>query len=158
MTGKSEIDRQRKRLDAAFDRASGAAKAGADAELLSDLARHLCVLVAGFLEQAVIEIALEHVRTHSHVSIQRYAEGRLRRFTSANAKNVIELLGSFDPDWKTDLEAYLVDQYKDAVNGVVDLRHTVAHGRFAGVTIVSIRSYYERVKHVVDHCIQLCIP
>jgi hypothetical protein len=114
--------------------------------------------VAGFLEQAVIEIALEHIRTHSQASVLRYVEGRLRRFTSANAQNVIELIGSFDPDWRTDLEVFLVDQYKDAVNSVVDLRHTIAHGRFTGVTVASVQSYYERVKKVVEHCVQLCIP
>jgi hypothetical protein len=146
MIGRVEIDRQRKRLDATFERASKAT--GADPELLSDLARHLCVLVAGFLEQSVIEIALEHVRTHS----------RLRRFTSANAQNVIDLLGSFNPDWRTDLEGYLVDQHKDAVNSVVNLRHTVAHGRFTGVTMAGVRSYYEAVKQVVEHCANLCIP
>jgi hypothetical protein len=155
MNGKAEIDRQRQRLDAVFSRVS---KAAADAELMSDLARYLCVLVAGFLEQAVIEIALEHIRTHSQASVLRYVEGRLRRFTSANAQNVIELIGSFDPDWRTDLEVFLVDQYKDAVNSVVDLRHTIAHGRFTGVTVASVQSYYERVKKVVEHCVQLCIP
>ena len=49
MTGKAEVDRQRQQLDATFKRA---ANLGADAELLSDYARHLCVLVSGFLEQA----------------------------------------------------------------------------------------------------------
>lgn len=155
MTGKSEIDSQRKRLDAVFDRAT---KSGADPELLSDLARYLCVLVAGFLEQAVIEIALEHIRTHAHDSVLRYAEGRLRRFTSANAQNVIDLLGSFDPDWRLDLEAYVVDQHKAAVNSVVDLRHTIAHGRFTGLTLTRVLSYYNLVKQVVDHCVNLCIP
>jgi hypothetical protein len=159
MTGKAEIDRQRKRLDAVFSRASTAgANPELDPELMSDLARYLCVLVAGFLEQAVIEIALEHIRARSHPSVLRYAEGRLRRFTSANAQNVIELIGSFDPDWRADLEAYIVDQYKDAVNSVVDLRHTIAHGRFTGATIAGVHSYYERVKNVVDHCVNLCIP
>jgi hypothetical protein len=155
MNGRAEIDRQRKRLDATFERA---AKAGADPELLSDLARYLCVLVAGFMEQAVIEIALEHVRNHSQVSIQRHVENRLRRFTSANVQNVIDLLGSFDPDWRTDLEAYLVDQYEDAVNSIVNLRHTVAHGRFTGVTMIRVQNYYQHVKQVVEHCTNLCIP
>jgi hypothetical protein len=73
-------------------------------------------------------------------------------------QNVIDLLGSFDPDWRTDLESYLVDQYKDAVNSIVNLRHTVAHGRFTGVTMVSVQNYYQHVKQVVEHCTNLCIP
>jgi hypothetical protein len=67
-------------------------------------------------------------------------------------------IGSFDADWQRDLQAYLVDEYKDAVNSVINLRHTVAHGRHTGVTMAGIQTYYGRVKDVVDHCTALCIP
>lgn len=156
MTGRGEINSQKKRLDATFERA-GKATPG-DPELLSDLARYLCVLVAGFLEQAMIEVALEHVRTHSHTSVQRHVDTRLRRFTSANTQNIIDLIGSFDPDWGLDLRGYLIDEHKDAINSVVNLRHTIAHGRYTGLTMASVRNYYERVKEVVDHVSDLCIP
>jgi hypothetical protein len=156
MTGRAEIDKQKKRLDATFERARKTMPD--DAELLSDFARYFCVLVAGFLEQAMIEVALEHVRTHSHISVQRHVDTRLRRFTSANTQNIIELLGSFEADWRIDLEGYIVDEYKDAINSVISLRHTIAHGRYVGVTMVSVKDYYERVKNVVDHVADLCIP
>jgi hypothetical protein len=155
MTGRAEIERQKRILDATFKRAS---KLGGDAELLSDFARYLCVLVAGFLEQSVIEIALQHARTHSQPSVQRHVEGGLRRFTSAKAERIIQLLGSFDSDWREDLEGHLVDEYKAAVDSIIALRHTIAHGRSAGVTMVSVKDYYERVKVVVDHAADLCIP
>ena len=155
MTGRAEIERNIQRLDATCKRASSIK---GDAELLSDFARYLCVLVAGFLEQAVIEIALQHVRIHSQPSIQRHVETHLRRFTSANTQNIIQLLGSFDTDWRTNLESHLVDEYKDAVDSVVALRHTVAHGRYAGVTMASVQDYYVRVKYVVEHVADLCIP
>src|SRR5688572_21172526 len=105
MTGRAEIKRQEQKLDATFQRA---AKVQGDAELLSDFARYLCVLVAGFLEQAVIEVVLEHVRARSQSSIQRHVEQRLRQFTNPNTRRLIDLLGSFDPDWRMDLEDYLV--------------------------------------------------
>jgi hypothetical protein len=156
MTGRAEIESQKKRLDATFERARSSIPD--DAELLSDFARYFCVLVAGFLEQAVIEIALEHVRTHSHISVQRHIDARLRKFTSANTQNIIELLGSFDADWRLDLEGYLVDEHKDAINSVVSLRHTIAHGRYVGVTMAGVRNYYDRVKSVIDHVADLCLP
>jgi hypothetical protein len=155
MTGRAEVDRLEQRLDETFKRASGI---GSDPELLSDFARHLCVLVSGFLEQAIIELLLEYVRLRSPEEIQRYVGQRLRRFTTANANNLIQLLGSFDLDWQKDLEAYVVDEYKDAIDGVVSLRHTIAHGRYAGVTMTSVKSYYDRVKKVVDHIADLCLP
>ena len=153
--GRVEIHRHRQRLDATFERAVSITD---DPELLSDFARYLCVLVAGFLEQATVEIALQHVRTHSQPSIQRHVESRLRQFTNANTQRIVQLFGSFDPDWRTDLESHLVDEYKAAVDSVVALRHRVAHGQNAGVTMASVRSYYDRVKRVVDHVADLCIP
>lgn len=155
MTGRAEVERQRQKLDATFKRASSI---GGDVELLSDFARYLCVLVAGFLEQAVIELVLEHVRNHSHTSVQRHVEQHLRQFTSAKSQRIIDLIGGFDPDWRKDLEAYLVDEYKDAVDSVVDLRHTISHGRSVGVTIARVQDYYGRVKHVVGHIADLCTP
>jgi len=110
------------------------------------------------LEQSAIEIALEHVRNNSSPSILRNAERRLRTFTNANTERIVQLFGSFDPDWQTDLESYLVDEYKAAVDSVVALRHLVAHGAYAGVTMARIREYYDRVKDVVDYVADLCIP
>jgi hypothetical protein len=155
MNGKAQVQREKQRLDATFERV---AVVKGDPELSSDFARHLCVLVSGFLEQAVIEVLLEYVRLRSNTSIQRHVESRLRRFTSANANNITDLFGSFDLDWQKDLAGYLVDEHKDAVDSVVNLRHAVPHGRFAGVTMVSVRRYYDRVKEVVDHIADLCLP
>ena len=58
-------------LNATFDRASGVQ---GNSELLSDFARYLCVLVSGFLEQAVIELAMGHVRLQSSQGVQRYVD------------------------------------------------------------------------------------
>jgi len=155
MTGRAEVERQKQRLNATFKRASGI---GGDAELLSDFARYLSILVAGFLEQAVIELLTEHVRNHSQASVLRHLAGRLRLWTSANVQRLIDLLSGFDPEWGRDLEGYLIDERKDAVNSVVALRHTFSHGQFAGVTLARVQSYYDRVKEVVDHIADLCVP
>jgi RiboL-PSP-HEPN len=156
MTGRAEIERKKQVLDATFDRASSIKT---DPELLSDFARYLCVLVAGFLEQSIIEIVLDHVRTHSASSVQQHVEQRVRRFTNAKVQRVIQLIGSFDADWRRELEGYLVDEHRAAVDSVVELRHAIAHGRPADViSMVRIRDYYGRVKQVVDHIADLCAP
>ena len=155
MNGKAHLHRQRQQLDATFKRAVGV---GADAELLSDYARYLCVLVSGFLEQAVIELLLEYVRTHSDNLVQQHVEQRLRQLTNLKSKRLIDLLGSFDPDWRHHLEAFLVDEYKDVVNGIVDLRNNIAHGRYVGITMTRVQDYYLRIKVVVERVAQLCVP
>jgi hypothetical protein len=155
MTGKAQVQSEKQRLDDTFRRASGVK---GDLELSSDFARHLCVFISGFLEQAIIELLLEYVRLRCPAEIQRHVGQRLRRFTSPKANNIIDLFGSFDLGWQADLKTYLVDEYKDAVDGVVNLRHSIAHGRNTGVTMSSAQSYYDRVKKVVDHLGDLCLP
>ncbi len=145
----------RSRLDATFKRASGIEE---DLELLSDFARHLCVLVSGFLEQAVIELTMEHVRRQSSPSIQRYAARRLRRFTNANTQRLLDLLGSFNEDWRRELEGYIVDERKAAVDSVINLRNTISHGGVTDVTMHRVRDYYKQINRVVDHIARLCTP
>jgi hypothetical protein len=146
MNGRAEVARQQQQLDASFKRAG---KLKADSELQSDFARYLCILVSGFLEQAVVEILMEYARKHADERAQSYIEQRLRNLANVNATRLAETIGSFDSEWRKDLEKFLVDEYKDAVDGVVDLRNTIAHGRYAGVSMVRMAEYYKRIKMVV---------
>jgi hypothetical protein len=156
MTGRAAVASLKQRLDVTFERSTSV---GEDPEVLSDFARYLCVLVSGFLEQSIVELILEYVRRRSDLTVQRHIEAQLRRqFTNAKCQRLIELMSTFDPAWRSDLEAFLIDEYKDAVNGVVDLRNSISHGRSVGVTMHRIRNYYDRVAKVVDHVADLCIP
>ena len=155
MTGRAEVDRLRQVLDHTFSRA---AAIGPDPELQSDFARYLCILVSGFLENAVIELLLEHARRHSQPSIQRFIEYRVRRLTNVKCQRLLDVLGTFDPAWRTDLENFLVDERKAAVDSVVDLRNSISHGRFVGVTFVRVKEYYKHIQHVLEHIADLCAP
>lgn len=155
MNGRAEVSRLRQRLDAAFSRVH---QLNADAELQSDFARYLCVLVSGFLETAVSELVLEHARRAGAATLQRFVESRTRHFANANSQRLLTLLGSFDPDWRMSLEALLIDDLKDAVDSVVSLRNKIAHGESVGITFQRIADYYDRVKRVVDLISDLCAP
>ncbi|HTS34021.1 MAG TPA: HEPN domain-containing protein [Candidatus Solibacter sp.] len=155
MTGRAEVGRLKKRLDATFERIRDA---GSDLELRSDFARYLCVLVSGYLERSVVELVLEHARNSGGPTLQRFIEIRTRHFANANASRLIEFLGSFNPDWKTKLEVVVIDELKDAVDSVVRLKNTIAHGESVGVTYARIEEYYSRVQKVIDEVADLCVP
>jgi len=155
MTGRAEVTRLQQTLDATFGRVAGVPH---DPELLSDFARYLCVLVSGFLEQSVQELVLEHARRRASSTVQRYVESRMRGFTNAKTQRLLDLLGAFDPDWRKKLEQYLVDERKDAVDSVIDLRNTISHGRYAGITISRVGEYYYEVKNVIEHIAEICDP
>ncbi|MDE1976468.1 MAG: hypothetical protein KGI84_04315 [Elusimicrobia bacterium] len=150
----AEVKRQQQQLDATFKRAGGI---DADPELLSDFARYLCVLVSGFLEQAVIEILLEYARLHSDERIQLNIERRLRRLTNVKANRLLETVGSFDKDWYHSLEPILVDQNKAALDSIVALRNKIAHGQYVDITLNRVSDYYHCIKVVVDEVARICV-
>jgi len=155
MSGRAEVWRLKQRLDATFKRA---ARVGSDLELQSDFARYLCVLVSGYLERAVTALVLEHSRRKSAPSVQRFVESQTRRLNNVNSQRLQELLGSFDPDWLQDLSTFLVDERKDAIDSIVSLRNTIAHGQSVGVTYNRVAIYYEQIQKVIDHVADLCAP
>lgn len=156
MTGRAEVARQQRQLDTTFSRARGL---HADVELLSDFARYLCVLVSGYVEQTTIELLIEYARTRSDPHIQRHVERSVRRqVTNLNAQRLIEVVSTFDPAWRNKLEKLIVDEYKDALDGIVDLRNSVAHGRYVGVTFSRVDEYYIRVKKIIGWVADVVIP
>jgi hypothetical protein len=107
------------------------------------------------LEQSVIEILLEHVRHVSGPTVQRHLERDIRQKTNFKSGKLISLFGSFSAAWEVDLRAFIVDEKKAAVDSVVELRHTIAHGRYTGLTMARVRDYYEQVEVVVKHIASL---
>lgn len=155
MTGRAEVSRLEQRLEAVFERAGAATM---DLELQSDMARYLCVLISGYLEQAIIELLLEHTRQRAQPSVLKHVEQRLRRFANAKAQKIFDLVGGFDNDWRVDLESFVVDERRDAVDSVVDLKNTIAHGQSVNVTLSRARRYYEQAKEVIARIAYLSVP
>lgn len=154
MTGRASVASDQHRLDAIFARVSAL---GHDPELLSDFAKYLCILVSGYLEKSLAELVLEHARQVGAKSMQRFVENNTKRFTNANAERIAQLLGSFDPSWRSLIEAFLVDDYKAAVDSVVGLRNNIAHGVSVGITYNGISEYYKRIKVVVEQVATICL-
>lgn len=142
MTGRAEVDRLRQRLDETFKRAQSVS----DLELQADLARYLTVLVAGFLERATVELAIECCRRQSGPPVQRFVSSRLERFQNPSRQRLIDLAGAFNPIWQSDLEGFLVDQVADSLTSVVGNRNQIAHGQHVGVTLARISAYYDDIK------------
>ncbi|ETX02965.1 MAG: hypothetical protein ETSY2_34435 [Candidatus Entotheonella gemina] len=155
MNGRAEVTRLKQRLDSTFQRINNISP---DLELQSDFARYLCILVSGYLEKAVVALVLEHARQNGSPSLQRFVEQHTRRFTNANSQRLLTFLGNFNPDWRRALESFLIDELKDAVDSVVNLRNTIAHGESVGITYHRVADYYEIVQRVVDRIADLCAP
>jgi RiboL-PSP-HEPN len=155
MTGRAEVSRLKQRLDATFARFKAL---GTEIELQSDFARYLCILVSGYLENAMYELVVEYSRHNGAPSLQRFVEQRTKSFTNARAQKICDLLGDFDAEWRTELEVFMAGELKDAVDGMIGIRNKIAHGESVGVTYTTISNYYERIQRVVEFVADLCDP
>lgn len=155
MNGRSEVSRLRKRLDATFGRVPSSST---DVEVQSDYAKYLCVLVSGFLENAIVALALNFVERRSAPEITSYIERHLDHWTNPNTEKIINLLGAFSSDWRNNLTAYLVDERRDSINSLVALRHKIAHGESVGTSLSQIKEHYRMILEVVDYIANLFDP
>lgn len=155
MTGRHAIFSHQQRIDAVFSRVGSLA---GDAELQSDLAKYLCILVAGYIEKSFAEIVLEHARRCGAASLQNFVERNTSKFTNANATKIAQFLGAFDSVWQSKIELYLRDDMKDAVDSIYGLRNNIAHGVSVGLTYTRMQNYYSKIKDLITYAQDLCIP
>lgn len=148
MVGRARVEQNRARVQAVFERA---AAANATAEVESDLARHLCVLVSGFVEKSVAELLAAFARRVGSPVLQNYVENNLRRLTNVNKEKLLQLLGSFEADWSKEYAAFVVDERAAALNSVVALRNQIAHGELSTLSLGQMRKYWEGIQKIIDH-------
>lgn len=152
MRGKPEVDALRKRLEATFLRISNLNSA--DLEVQSDFARYLCILVSGFVETAIAELAIEYCRKRSTPTVSNYAGSQLVRLQNIKTERLLQIMSRFDPKWRTELEVFVDGPRKDALDSVIDLRNKIAHGESVGVTYTRIKEYYQRIAEIIDFIAQ----
>lgn len=149
MLGRTLVATHRARLESTFVRIQSLS--AEDLEVRSDFARYLCVLVSGFVETAISELAAEYCQRYSAPTVSNYAQNQLARLQNVKSERLLQLIGSFDPKWRIELEKFIDGARKDALDSVVDLRNKIAHGESVGVTYVRIREYYQRIAEIIDY-------
>ena len=145
--GSTEVIRLRSSLKGAFTRAKNLR--AVDAEIQSDLARYLCVLVLGFVETAVAELAIEHCRSRSASSVLKYASAQLDRLQNLKAQKLVQVIGSFEKKWSSELSMFMDGDRKDALDSVVDLRNKIAHGESVSLSLGRIIQYHEKIDEII---------
>ena len=122
-------------------------------ELVGHWGRYLCVLTAGFLENALREVYGEFVRNTASPQVARFATSRLERISNPKAARFVETARSFDPVWADDLEAFLDEdggRRRNAIDSIINNRNQIAHGGSAQVSVGRVREYLPGCIQVVD--------
>lgn len=118
-------------------------------ELVSQYARYLCVLVAGFVEQSVGDLLVECARRRSDDSVSSFVESRLDRLPNMKQERLRQLLRSFNVAWWDDLQSRCPDQLQ-SLDSVVALRNQIAHGKDTGTSYVGVLQYFNDASDVLE--------
>lgn len=156
MKGRAEVFRLKSHLDNAFSIVERIDQS--ELELRSHLARHLVVLVSGFTERSLQELAMQCCRRMSSGPALSYALARLDWSHNPTVDNILALAGDFDPTWRNELEAFMDEEHKAAIGTVVARRNLVSHGGTTSLTYASVASHYGRIWEVIEFLMEKFDP
>ena len=129
------------------------AAAGGNIDLVGHWGRYLCVLTAGFLENALVEVYREFVRAAASPQVARFASARLERISNPKAGLFVDTARSFDPAWADALDAFL-DQdggrRRNAIDSIMSNRNRIAHGEGTQVSVGRVRGWLPGCVQVVE--------
>jgi len=128
-----------------------------DDELAAHWSRYLCVLLSGFIENSLKILITEYTNKKSHPNVSNYVSKQISFITNLNYERIQQLLGAFSDNWRSNYEANITDEQKDAIDSIVANRHNIVHGRSVGVSPVQIKEYYTSVLKVVNIIEDKCI-
>ncbi len=148
-----ELFRQLSKVETVFAQVDASCKRPTTSiEEQAHLARYLCVLVCGTLEMGIRSLFSDYSSRRSGASAQitNYVESQLRCFINPKTGKILQLIGNFDPLWREQFENFIDGKIKDHIDSVVHIRHQIAHGQDATITLGTMNAYYDSVKKALQ--------
>lgn len=122
-----------------------------DLEMQGHWGRYLCILTAGFVENAVHHIYGMYIQKTSSMQTSRFATRAIDNIQNPKAGRLVEIACSFDANWGKVLETYLEDNFrKEAINTIMSNRHLIAHGKNSDITVARVDQYLARIVEVAE--------
>ena len=144
-----ELARQLQKIEALIKATSSTT--GDNLELQGHWGKYLCVLCAGFLENAISEIYIEFAEKASAPPIASFSRKTLEKITNPKSQKFIETAHNFKKNWGEELEAYFSDNpsKKNAIDSIMNNRHQIAHGKTTSISVARVREYLKESVDVI---------
>lgn len=145
-----ELNKQYQRIETLIHRTESVFEP--DDELLSEMAKYICVVCSGFLENTLYEIFSDYVKKETSSStLISYSEKCLSKIQNPKKQAMIDLSKSFNPIWGDELDAFLDQEERgSSINYIITERHRIAHGDDSQITIGRIKIHLKRIQEVVE--------
>ncbi|WP_143473178.1 HEPN domain-containing protein [Limnothrix sp. PR1529] len=132
------------RIDSSIKRA----KSVEDMQIQSDLARYICIRIAGLIETTVRDFYTEYAESKSTQNVAKYVGHKLEKFQNPDMNKLKMLATEFSESWGQELEE-LEEIDRLAVTSIVKTRHSIAHGGDTSISLAIVEAYYKRVLKVL---------
>jgi|GEM_PF-649188 len=131
---------------------------GDSLELQGHWGKYICVLAAGFLENAIGEVYIPLVSSSSSPAVSNFTQQVLERIQNPKSSKFIEIARSFKKEWGEELDNFLNtdSDLKDAIDSIMRTRHLIAHGKNASVSVVNVKEHLERSVQVIEFIEKQC--
>jgi HEPN superfamily RiboL-PSP-like protein len=121
-----------------------------DDEVLSNWARYLSVLTAGYLETAIRRVATIHVEGKAAPTVQSYFLSDLdQQLLAPNTDKILQFVGSFGTSYYRHMEVFMEGKRRDLINSLAKARNDISHGKDRDVTMGDARRWFEVAQEVV---------
>lgn len=107
------------------------------------------IWVSGYLEASCREMLLEYSRKRADPAVFRFVSWNLERLPSPKVENIAAVIGRFDQEAAKTVRSYSKGEIRDSVDGIVESRHAVAHGRAAEIMLDSVFRHYDNVAKLI---------
>jgi hypothetical protein len=121
-----------------------------DEEIRSHWAKYICVRISGWLENSTRLLLHRYATDCASPSICNFVEAQLRDFQNPKMEKILMLLQKFNPTWEHTIRIAVDGNPKDAVDSIVANRHLIAHGSSVGLSLGTIKNYYDQAIRVVE--------
>lgn len=126
-------------------------------ELQSHWAKYICVLTAGFLENAIAQVYSDFAKQCSPEFIHRHISQYVSKIQNPKSTKFVEVAKSFKVEWGQELEIFIDDKGRsEAIGNIMKNRHLIAHGKSSQITLVQIKEYLKRSVEVLDFIEKQC--
>jgi hypothetical protein len=129
-------------------------------ELQGHWGKYICILSAGFLENAISEIYAEFADQCSSPPIASFSRKNLNRINNPKSTKFIETAYAFKKQWGKELEQFFIDNphKKNAIDSIMANRHLIAHGKSTSISVVRIKDFLKESIDVIDFIENQCYP
>lgn len=129
-----------------------------DDEMRSHIAKYVCILCSGFLENAVHFIYTDFVKKETaSPSVISFATITLNKIQNPNSDRFRDIAKSFKTEWESALNTFLqAEERSTALNYIIRDRHKIAHGKDSDITLTRIKEYHYKTVEVIRYLEAQC--